>query len=513
MKKLFLIPLSFLLLNSVYANEAVEALGERLFNDHRFSKFFHDRAQGDANHELINGAPELEFYVVRDQSIDSPFAGSAMSCASCHMVDQAFETIPKGMRGYNDFAIKTAIPTHIDGKVHTLRNTPALIGIGSKYAQNRFSHYDGEFFDHSQTVLGNFLGRNMGWMRQDKNAAMRNVVNIIKNDNGLGELAQEFGGSYERILLGIDPLIPEEFKLPKEARLDVTTASEKDILNKVTEYVTAYLNGIDFEKDEQDLYSGSPYDEFLKINHLPREPQAGESLAQYNSELIRKFLMLDAPKFVAKRLIPTHEEEYQFGEKEWQGLKVFFNIGEMKSFDRGMCVNCHMAPLFTDQLFHNVGVTQVEYDSVHGQGQFAKLEIPSLEERKKQYFLDSVSSTKVKAVDLGMWNFFGRADKPELTQFFQSLCVRDCEVEKLLPFTIARFKTPSLRNLGHSGPYMHSGTFKTLEATVEHYIDMMKLSHKRELRNGAPQLNRMNIDAKHVDALAAFLRSLNENYE
>ena len=31
------------------------------------------------------------------------------------------------------------------------------------------------------------------------------------------------------------------------------------------------------------------------------------------------------------------------------------------------------------------------------------------------------------------------------------------------------FKTPTLREIEHTGPYMHDGRFETLEAVVEHY--------------------------------------------
>ncbi len=39
------------------------------------------------------------------------------------------------------------------------------------------------------------------------------------------------------------------------------------------------------------------------------------------------------------------------------------------------------------------------------------------------------------------------------------------------PGDIGKFKTPSVRNLSASGPYMHDGRFQTLEQVVEHYSD------------------------------------------
>ncbi|MFT6631867.1 MAG: cytochrome c peroxidase [Bacteriovoracaceae bacterium] len=516
MKKLIL-TITVLFSFSTLANEAVEALGERLFNDIRFSEHFLKVSAGDVNYELTfkDRQTQLDTIVIREQEHPSPFSGSTVSCASCHMVDQAFDMNPGGMRGYNDFAIRTKIPLREDGRSLTLRNTPALIGIGSKYSQNRFSHHDGEFQDHSQTVLGNFSGRNMGWLKVDSKKALKNIVNVIKKDNGLGDLAQDFGGAYNKIMLGLDPLIPEEFRIPKDYQLDVFTASDKEILEKVVLYVTAYLDGIDFEKDENGLYNGSPYDEFLRINNLPLEPAEKQSIAQYSASLIREFIKLKNPKFVSKRRFDTHDKSFEFNEKEWSGLKTFFNIGENKQMIRGMCVNCHMPPLFTDQFFHNVGVVQFEYDKIHSSGEFVKLQIPGLLKRQKQYFLDNPSSQNKNLVDLGMWNFFGRNGKEVLTNYVKkNLCANSsCSNEELLPYLTARFKTPTLRNLGHSAPYLHNGASQNIGEVIDHYIEASKLMKVGELRNGAPQLRMMNLKSNHKEDLKAFLNSLNENYE
>jgi len=37
------------------------------------------------------------------------------------------------------------------------------------------------------------------------------------------------------------------------------------------------------------------------------------------------------------------------------------------------------------------------------------------------------------------------------------------------PMDIAKFKTPTLRNVEFTGPYMHDGRFNTLEEVIEHY--------------------------------------------
>lgn len=483
--------LQILFLSQSLASDAAISLGERLFNDPRFSETFYANSNGDVNY---------------------PIPSNVKSCASCHMVDQEF-TGTTGMRGYNDANALSPIPLRAyDNKTLTLRNVPTLIGIGSKYALNRFSHHDGEFSDHSQTVLGNFSGRNMGWLDHEKKSALKNIVNIIRDDNGQGELALEFGGSYERIFLGVDPLIADEFRLEASERLDVKKSSDEQIIEKVIFFVTTYMNDLDFEKDENEIYSGSMYDRFLKENNLPQIPKAEQDLFQYTQELVASIKSLQNPKFIKKELFENHNKSFGFNKLEWEGMKIFFGTHKQKE---GMCIKCHLPPLFSDQSFHNIGSTQVEYDKIHGHGSFMRLDIPSTNKKMdKTLFASRPSKKDPEAIDLGMWNFFGKNRK--LTTFvLERLCVKEgsCSEENILVKTIAQFKTPTLRNLGHTNPYLHNGSKEKLEQVLEHYIEASILIQIEQLRNGASELERMNFSRKDIAPLKAFLDSLNENYE
>ena len=80
-------------------------------------------------------------------------------------------------------------------------------------------------------------------------------------------------------------------------------------------------------------------------------------------------------------------------------------------FNKGHCSACHTGPNFSDDAFHNVGV--------------------------------------------GM-----KAAKPDLGRY---------EVTKVIGDKGA-FKTPTLREVARTGPYMHDGSMKTLEEVVEHYV-------------------------------------------
>lgn len=76
-----------------------------------------------------------------------------------------------------------------------------------------------------------------------------------------------------------------------------------------------------------------------------------------------------------------------------------------------------------------------------------------------------------------------------------------------------RRKTPGLRDLGHSDPYLHTGTGDTLEAVVRFHVEASALVRAGGLRNGARELRRMTIGEVDVAPLVAFLRALDEDYE
>ena len=81
---------------------------------------------------------------------------------------------------------------------------------------------------------------------------------------------------------------------------------------------------------------------------------------------------------------------------------------------RANCVNCHVGPNFTDEEFHNTGVSA----------------------RSSRYAL---------RVDSGRSRVTGRADD------------------------VGAFKTPTLRDVASTGPYMHDGSLATLEEVVAFY--------------------------------------------
>jgi cytochrome c peroxidase len=74
-------------------------------------------------------------------------------------------------------------------------------------------------------------------------------------------------------------------------------------------------------------------------------------------------------------------------------------------------------------------------------------------------------------------------------------------------------KTPTLRDLGQTEPYLHTGQMDTIEDTLHFYIQVVALAKAHQLRSGDPALTDVNINESDIPALSSFLRSLNEDYD
>lgn len=80
-----------------------------------------------------------------------------------------------------------------------------------------------------------------------------------------------------------------------------------------------------------------------------------------------------------------------------------------------------------------------------------------------------------------------------------------------LPEDLGKFRVPSLRNVAVTGPYMHNGKFKTLEAVLQHYASGVKTSATLDplliQPNGTPGIP---LTPDEQVKIIAFLRSLTD---
>jgi hypothetical protein len=531
---------------------AEQAVGERLFLETRFAQAFkvfldnggnvNDPNAGDA----VVGTVETTGLPISP----GPFSGTSMNCRACHMVDDVLTAPGGGMRTYADFARRSPIPARADGKTHAPRNSPALVNSTLDRPDGVLFHFDAEFNSMEDLVAATFTGRNYGWLPGEKSQAIAHLARVVRGDDGSFDLTGT-GLSYRILFTGTNPAIPEELRLPQQFRAFVGSGTDQEIFDAVVRVVAAYVNGLLFSQTEDSgALIRSPFDVFLDINGLPQQPDPNESALDYSR---RVWTLINAPGF-APQFVTTnpnrqdgqfqfHAQSFTFGAVELDGLKIFLaepaaipaSPAELTAGRIGNCIACHAAPNFTDFKLHNTGTTQKEYDDIHGAGQFAAgLSIPNLTTRNANYdqFLPATETHPAalepfRAIpaagspgltDLGVWNVFANPDIPGPQAKIRTLLC-DNQVPCLLTDTvlldraIARFKTPGLRDLSHSAPYMHNGQFDTLSDIVAFYRVVSTQARAATLRNGATQLQGIALTAGDAASLVAFLKSLNEDYQ
>lgn len=509
-------------------------IGERLFLETRFAQF--QAANGaDVNTPLSAGDPVVDRLPVSDGSTKAgPFAGQSMNCRQCHLVDEALDDAGDGMRTYADFAQRSPVPSRADrGDPQTLtpRNSPSLVNASRARGGATLFHFDGEFGTLEDLVTATMLGRNYGWLPDEFAQAQAHVARVIREDNGTGALAFDAGGTYRRVLLGTDPALPAALRLPPDFRIDVTTASDAQIVAAISKLIAVYVRQLEFARDTDGINNGSPYDLFLLNNHLPQVPDSGEAPIDYARRLRA---MLNDGRSLKKvpagtRAFAFHPGQgFAFGDAEIAGLRAFLDE------TRGNCIACHAPPDFTDFGLHNTGATQDEFDAIHGSASFAALSIPTLAQRNADpapylpasathpayqgMFRSVPNASDATATDLGAWCMFANTDVPaRQADVRATLCaiapaVSCADDEAVLGLAIGSFKTPGLRDLGHSAPYMHTGREATLPDVLRFYQRSSDAARAGTLRNADPRLMPMQLADPDVDAISRFLKSLDEDY-
>jgi len=165
------------------------------------------------------------------------------------------------------------------------------------------------------------------------------------------------------------------------------------------------------------------------------------------------------------------------------------NVQEKRGFNvfigNGRCISCHAveqtSALFTDNKFHNIGV---------GINRLSQADLEAV----AQPFLKADHSQEA-------------VDKKVLTDAKTSEIGRLAVSQKL--FDMGNFKTPTLRNINLTAPYMHDGSLKTLEEVVEHYNRGGASTAKEKINpyiSGG--IRPLNLTAGEKGDLVAFMKAL-----
>ena len=155
-----------------------------------------------------------------------------------------------------------------------------------------------------------------------------------------------------------------------------------------------------------------------------------------------------------------------------RGLKLF--IG------RGNCVLCHNGPNFTNGEFHSTGI---RHFTARGRADGGRFE-------------------GVEAVTTHPFNLLSK---------FNDDATRGNAVHTrsvvLAPKNWGEFRTPSLRNVAVSGPYMHNGSLDTLRDVLKHYSE---IDEERLHADGEKLLRALKLSDAEIDDLLAFLNTLTD---
>jgi cytochrome c peroxidase len=517
---------------------ADQNVGERIFVDTQFAEYFAQNMTG-VNDPLPAGDPVVAEVDTPVGLLPGPFAGQSINCRSCHFVSEFTDVQGVRNRTYADFVGHSPMPRMINGINATPRNAMQMVGSLQPHNGPTFLHFDGEFATAEDLVLATFTGRNFGWAPDQYQQAIAHIAKVIREDNGnnAGSNTYTHGIPYKTIFLGTDSSIPVDSRLPAQYRIDVTMASDEVIVEDVAKLVASYAAGLLFKQDKFGHFFASPYDVFLRLNHLPPGPKSGETEQQYAQRLLGLVKNLSSPIYVDGKSgsFQYHPQNFVFGATELRGLIIFLSAAPGASDGSqhaGNCVSCHLPPNFTDFRFHNTGVSQEEYDAANGAGAFEQLAIPGLADRTanpdlympasanhpnaSERFRHPAVAGNAQFADLGLWNVYLNADMPHPQANLASvICANatNCAIDQGLATTIAQFKTPTLRDLEDSAPYFHNGSKAKFDDVVNFYIKMSQLARQGKLRNGAAEFAGVSISADDLDALVAFLVSLTEDYD
>ncbi len=401
----------------------------------------------------------------RDDRFSTPNGDLPASCSHCHLLDED----PQGLRAYADFFNRSWVSSRSqDQRRLELRNSPTIFDVT---ASPRL-HYDGEFGSLEDLVKGTFSGRPMGWLPGEESQAFDRVRSVLLNDKGQGRGAE---GAYR-----------DQFK--KAFGVEIEKFGREEVVNLVAKSVADFVRTLNTRKD-------SPYDKFIELNRLDNRPANGESGKAFAQRLLANINSLES-----KAAIKLTKD---FGATALEGLRIFFRTEGSNS--AGNCATCHTPPLFTDFSFHNIGVSQREYDGVHGEGKFASLPIPGAVDarRPSPQFRETPSRGKPGEADLGFWNFVDLKTS--------TLRLAGENEDLFLRRMIAAFKTPTLRNLRYTQPYFHDGSLHTLEEVMGEMLQFSEMARAGRIREADQELGKVRISASDIAPLVAFMNALNED--
>ncbi|WP_166336854.1 cytochrome-c peroxidase [Sphingobacterium chungjuense] len=157
---------------------------------------------------------------------------------------------------------------------------------------------------------------------------------------------------------------------------------------------------------------------------------------------------------------PTKFDRFIAGSKDALNDQELMGLHLFRT--KARCINCHNTPLFSDNQFHNDG------QALYG----------------------------TRQEDLGHYHMSGKQEH------------------------VGAFRTPSLRNVALTGPWMHHGNFPTLRDVVELYnlgnpapIQRRVVVDENLRPIPSPLLKKLDLSREEVDAVVAFMQALSASVQ
>ena len=163
-------------------------------------------------------------------------------------------------------------------------------------------------------------------------------------------------------------------------------------------------------------------------------------------------------KFNSKFDNNINQKEATLTKEEKKGFNLFMG--------KAACATCHFPPLFNGTVPPN----------------FSESELELIGTPKTNNFKNPIIDT-----DLGRYNVFQTEEKKHF------------------------FKTPTLRNISKTAPYMHNGVYNTLEEVLKFYNKGGGNGLGMNLTHQTLPSEPLNLSEKEIQAIIAFLKTLNDN--
>ena len=198
--------------------------------------------------------------------------------------------------------------------------------------------------------------------------------------------------------------------------------------------------------------------------------QTGKALEAYERKLVSADSEFD--RFAAALRSGDEAGEARYPEAAKRGLALF--IGKAN------CRLCHAGPLFSDGEFHNIGVPTLDKSPPRDSGRYEGIE---------EVLRDPFNAAGAQS------------DDPK--------GARAAELAALARTSDlwGEFRTPTLRNVARTAPYMHQGQFATLRDVLHYYSTLegtVPAGH-----HGEQVIKPLHLADGEIDDLLAFLESLN----